>query len=116
MRRRAWRTRSGISGKSILLTANAPNFGSMFVILEAIRQAREPELRADAIMARLLRQSTKQIPDAQVSVFGAPPVAGHRHGRRFQADGRGPRRPRARTLAASRPTPRSSKRRAPSRA
>jgi multidrug efflux pump len=66
----------GIAGMSFVLGANSSNFGSMFVILKPFEQRRTPELHANAIMARLRRQWAKQVKDAQVMVFGAPPIPG----------------------------------------
>ena len=66
----------GVSGMSILLQANAPNFGSMFVILNPFDQRHEPQLRDKAIAAKLRQICYKEFPGAVVSVFGAPPVDG----------------------------------------
>jgi len=65
-----------VAGQSILLTANSANFGSMFVVLDPFEQRRSPELKADAIMYRLREEYNREIKDAMVSVFGAPPVPG----------------------------------------
>ena len=43
----------GISGQSLILNANAPNLGSMYVMLEAVRQAHGADLSADAIAAAI---------------------------------------------------------------
>ena len=67
---------SGVAGLSLLLTTNSSNFGSMFVILKPFDERRTPELSAEAIMARLRREFAQKIKDAQVGVFGAPPVPG----------------------------------------
>jgi multidrug efflux pump len=66
----------GVSGMSILLQANAPNFGSMFVILEPFDKRHDPALRGKAILAELRRRCYRQIPEAMVGVFGPPPVDG----------------------------------------
>ncbi len=65
-----------ISGLSFLLSANSSNFGSLLVILDPFENRREPALQAEAIMARLRRAYSKQVKDASVTVFGAPPVPG----------------------------------------
>ncbi len=67
---------TGVAGLSLLLSANSSNFGSMFVILQPFDERRKPELRAEAIMARMRQEYARQIRDATVSVFGAPPVPG----------------------------------------
>ena len=66
----------GVSGMSILMQANAPNFGSMFVILKPFAERREPERRDKAIADKLRRICYQKFPGAVVSVFGAPPVDG----------------------------------------
>ncbi len=65
-----------VSGLSFLLSANASNFGSMFVVLDPYERRRDPRLHADAIMSRLRRAYTRQVKEAVVTVFGAPPIPG----------------------------------------
>ena len=65
-----------ISGQSFLLNANGSNFASMFVILAPFEERRSPELYADTIAAKLRRRLFAEIEDAQIGVFGAPPVDG----------------------------------------
>ncbi len=65
-----------ISGMSFLLSTNSSNFGTMFIILDDFDQRRTPELRADAIMARLRRRLAAEMKDALVGVFNASPVPG----------------------------------------
>src|SRR5205823_3175017 len=43
----------GITGQSLILSANAPNLGSMYVMLKSFDQRRGSELTADAIAANL---------------------------------------------------------------
>ncbi|MEN6449623.1 MAG: multidrug efflux RND transporter permease subunit [Thermoguttaceae bacterium] len=66
----------GVSGMSILLQANAPNFGSMFLILKPFDQRRDRMLSDKAIAMKLRQLCYQKMPDAMVSVFGAPPVDG----------------------------------------
>jgi multidrug efflux pump len=66
----------GVSGMSILLQANAPNFGSMFVILKPFDERHAPQLRDKAIAATLRQLCYKEFPGAVVGLFGAPPVDG----------------------------------------
>jgi hydrophobe/amphiphile efflux-1 (HAE1) family protein len=66
----------GIAGQSLLLSANASNFGSMYVMLKEFHERRGPGLSADAIAATLREQCRLHVRDARVSVFGAPPVDG----------------------------------------
>jgi multidrug efflux pump len=65
-----------IAGQSILLNANAPNFGAMYVMLKDFHQRASEDLTGDAIAARLQSALQQSIPDAQVNVFGAPPIDG----------------------------------------
>lgn len=67
---------TGVAGMSLLLNANSSNFGSMFVILTPFDERHKAGLHAEAIMARLRDEYAKEIPDASISVFGAPPVPG----------------------------------------
>lgn len=64
------------TGSSFLLSANASNFGSMFVILNDFSERDEPGLSADAIAAKLRAQCAAEIPEAMVTVLPAPPVRG----------------------------------------
>ncbi|HEY7427815.1 MAG TPA: efflux RND transporter permease subunit, partial [Gemmataceae bacterium] len=65
-----------VSGMSFLLSANSSNFGSLFVILKPFDERRDPHLRDTAIMTRLRREWARQVKDARVTVFGAPPIPG----------------------------------------
>ncbi len=65
-----------ITGQSVLLNANAPNFGSMYVMLKPFEDRLDPELSGESIAARLQEVLQKQIPDGLINVFGAPPIDG----------------------------------------
>jgi multidrug efflux pump len=65
-----------ISGMSFVLSASSSNFGSMFVILDPFEARRGPGLGDAAIMARLRKAWSRRVKDAQVTVFGAPPIPG----------------------------------------
>jgi len=65
-----------VSGQSILLGANAPNFGTLYVMLDDFPSRRAPELFADAIAEKLQAAFAAEVPGAIVNVFGAPPVDG----------------------------------------
>ncbi len=66
----------GVSGQSLILNANAPNLGSLYVLLKEFDQRRGPGLGADAIAASIQERCRQQISEAVVSAFGAPPVDG----------------------------------------
>jgi hydrophobe/amphiphile efflux-1 (HAE1) family protein len=66
----------GISGQSLLLGANASNFGSMYVMLEEFSHRHSADMTADAISTRLNNLCRQKVREALVSIFGAPPVDG----------------------------------------
>jgi len=66
-----------ISGQSFLLNANGSNFGSMYVVLEEFEHRKGiTEKGAEAVAATLRQKLFAEVPEAQVGVFGAPPVDG----------------------------------------
>ncbi|MFO0967238.1 MAG: efflux RND transporter permease subunit [Gemmataceae bacterium] len=65
-----------ISGQSILLGANASNFGSLFLMLDDFEHRRDASLSADAIATALQERLQKEVPKANINIFGAPPVEG----------------------------------------
>ena len=66
----------GISGKSLILNANAPNLGSMYVLFEGFGERHGAQLSADAIAAALRDRCAREVQGAIVSTFGAPPIDG----------------------------------------
>ena len=66
----------GVSGQSLLLRANAPNLGSLYVMLKEFDHRRGPKLTADAIAADLKERCQRAVRGAVVTVFGAPPIDG----------------------------------------
>ncbi|MBX3440357.1 MAG: efflux RND transporter permease subunit, partial [Planctomycetaceae bacterium] len=65
-----------LPGYSTILSTNISNVGGMFIILSPFEErAGKPELSASAIIQKLM-QKFSQHQDAQVAVFGAPPVEG----------------------------------------
>ena len=67
---------TAVAGNSFLLGAYGSNLGSMFVVLSPFEERRSPELSAEAIRARLMRELGQVAPEANVAVFGAPAVSG----------------------------------------
>jgi len=65
-----------ISGMSFVLGANGSHLGTMFVVLDPFEERRTPDLRADAVAAKLRTRLYGEVPEAKVAVFGAPPVRG----------------------------------------
>ncbi|OWK35576.1 efflux RND transporter permease subunit [Fimbriiglobus ruber] len=64
-----------ISGQSLILNANTPNLGSVYVVLKPFAQ-RGGKLSADAIAAALETKCRQDVRGATVTVFGAPPIEG----------------------------------------
>ncbi len=65
-----------ISGQSLLLSANAPNYGSMNVMLAPFEERRGPGLSGEEIADQIRRIARRHIRDAAVGVVGPPPVDG----------------------------------------
>jgi multidrug efflux pump subunit AcrB len=65
-----------VAGQSFLLNANAPNFGAMYVMLDDFHQRLPHDHTGDAIAAHLQETVQKEIKDAVINVFGAPPLDG----------------------------------------
>lgn len=67
---------NAIAGNSFVLSAYGSNFGSMFIILDDFPERSTPELYADKVAQRIRERCAREIPEAQVNVFGAPAVSG----------------------------------------
>ena len=65
-----------VTGLSFLLGANGSHLATMFVVLDPFDKREDPDLNADAISQTLRAEYEKEIPEASVGVFGAPPVRG----------------------------------------
>ena len=65
-----------IAGQSILLNANAPNFGATYVMLDEFHHRTRPELRGEAILDKLQGEMRHEIIEGLVNIFNAPPVEG----------------------------------------
>jgi multidrug efflux pump len=65
-----------VSGQSVLLGANAPNFGTLYVLLDDFPNRRSHDLGAEAIATRLQAAFNDRLPGSRVNVFGAPAVDG----------------------------------------
>jgi multidrug efflux pump subunit AcrB len=66
----------GLSGQSLILNANAPNLGSMYILLKPFDQRHDPTLSADEIAKSLQSLCQEKVRRAIISVFGAPPIDG----------------------------------------
>jgi multidrug efflux pump subunit AcrB len=65
-----------ISGQSILLNANAPNYGALYLMLKPFDERTKSDLSGDAIAASLQERLQRDVPEATVHIFNAPPVEG----------------------------------------
>jgi multidrug efflux pump len=65
-----------VSGQSVMIGANAPNFATLYVMLDEFPKRRDPALGGEAIARRLQTELADAVPGAKVTVFGAPPVDG----------------------------------------
>jgi multidrug efflux pump subunit AcrB len=80
-----------IPGQSFILNAISSNFASMFVILEPFHDRHASELSADRIAEKLRGRLFHEVEEAQIAVFGAPPVdgLGNAGGFKFMVEDRG---------------------------
>jgi multidrug efflux pump len=65
-----------VSGQSVMIGTNAPNFATLYVMLDDFKDRRAEDLSGDAIAAKLQDSLTEAVPGAKITVFGAPPVDG----------------------------------------
>jgi multidrug efflux pump len=65
-----------ISGQSIVQNAIGSNYGTVYVVLNEFHHRHGSQMGADAIAAQLRKACYKEVQEAQVAVFGAPPVDG----------------------------------------
>jgi multidrug efflux pump len=65
-----------VSGQSLILNANSPNLGSMYVMLKPFEERHDSSLSADSIADEIRRRCRQQIRGAVVEAFGAPPIDG----------------------------------------
>jgi multidrug efflux pump subunit AcrB len=65
-----------IAGQSILLNANASNFGALYLMLDDFENRASPRLSSRAIAAKLEERFNREVPRAIVNIFGAPPIEG----------------------------------------
>jgi multidrug efflux pump subunit AcrB len=65
-----------ISGQSILLNANASNFGAVYLMLDEFENRTGAGRSADAIARALQDRFQDEVPEAVVNLFPAPPVEG----------------------------------------
>ncbi len=65
-----------IAGQSILLNANAPNFGAIYLMLDDFPERTKRGLSGDAIAEQLRIALQKEFGEGLINVFGPPPLEG----------------------------------------
>jgi multidrug efflux pump len=63
-------------GMSYVLNANSSNYSNVFVILKPFEERLDHALGAEAVAARIRERLALEVPEANVNVFGAPPISG----------------------------------------
>jgi multidrug efflux pump len=66
----------GITGQSILMGASAPNFGSMYVMLDDFHERTPRGLSSHVIADELKELLEREVSEGSVQVAGAPPIDG----------------------------------------
>ncbi|MDR3619950.1 MAG: efflux RND transporter permease subunit [Paludisphaera borealis] len=66
----------GIAGQSLLLNAFGSNFGTMFLTLDEFHERTTDDLYYEVIMNKLRGKLGAAIPEANISLFGPPPLRG----------------------------------------
>ena len=65
-----------ITGQSLLMQANASNFGSMYVMLAPFPERLPRGLSSEVIANELQHKLLAEVPDGLIDVVGAPPIDG----------------------------------------
>jgi len=65
-----------LPGMSYVLNANSSNYSNVFVILKPFDERRDHSLGGEAVAAKIRERLSREVPEAQVLVFGAPPISG----------------------------------------
>jgi multidrug efflux pump len=66
----------GVAGQSLLMNAYGSNFGTMFLTLKKFDERTTPDTYYEAIANQLRAQIPRAVTDAEVAIFGPPPVRG----------------------------------------
>ncbi|MES2793240.1 MAG: multidrug efflux RND transporter permease subunit [Planctomycetota bacterium] len=67
---------NSVAGNSFMLSAYGSNFGSMFIILKNFSERKSHDMSGDAILAKLRKRYSTEVPEALVNVFAPPAVSG----------------------------------------
>ncbi len=66
----------GIAGSSLILNANAPDLGSMYVLLKDFSERQGADESAPAVAARIEERCGREVRGAIVTAFSPPPING----------------------------------------
>jgi len=65
-----------LPGMSYVLNANSSNYSNVFIIFKPFHDRRDHSLGGDAIADQIRARLAREVPEARVLVFGAPPISG----------------------------------------
>jgi len=65
-----------LPGMSYVLNASSSSYSNVFIIFEPFHDRHESSLGGDAIAAKIRERLAREVPEARVLVFGAPPISG----------------------------------------
>src|SRR4029079_9423765 len=65
-----------LPGMSYVLNANSSNYSNVFIIFKPLHDRRDPALARDALAAKVRERLAREVPEARILVFGAPPISG----------------------------------------
>jgi hydrophobe/amphiphile efflux-1 (HAE1) family protein len=65
-----------LPGMSYVLNANSSNYSNVFIIFKPFDERRDHALSGDAIAAHIRARLEREVLEARVLVFGAPPISG----------------------------------------
>jgi len=65
-----------LPGMSYVLNANSSSYRNVFIIIKPFHDRRDHELGGDAIAAKVRERLAREVPEARILVFGAPPISG----------------------------------------
>jgi multidrug efflux pump len=65
-----------LPGMSYVLNANSSSYSNVFIIFKPFHDRRDHQLGGDAIAAKIRAGLPREVPEARILVFGAPPISG----------------------------------------
>lgn len=65
-----------LPGMSYVLNANSSSYSNVFIIFKPFHDRHDHSLGGDAIAAKIRERLAREVPEARILVFGAPPISG----------------------------------------